>query len=359
MSSGGAEVKAPDRGAMYADLRILVTRGFLTMGLGVGGTRLVVRSLTKGDYDYLQDLVPLEAPDWTLWVAARSVWIVDGLDVLEGGSSAFWKIRKHLGGLPGEVTRALWDAQVRLYNRSTKASQYLPPFLYEEESRHLWATTARGVRPVPGALPGVSNPIQGSWVAYNVLEDERLLGEREWGTIRPLIGVQSQQAMKSILKADRERSEREASHREQVIEDAWKAFRGGGPTFAPNPHYKPKSGPKEVADLAEEMRRWVAGELDEHDQIVERYKQRVREAMAERKAVQEEALRTAAPRPEDVPPPRPILPGEDAPRKLNVRSIAAEGTGSESWARHLQTGVPRSLAQDLGSRHVALSEPEE
>lgn len=345
---------------MYEDLRVLVTRGFLSMGVTVGGVRLVIRSLVKGDYDYLQDLVPLDAPDWTLWVASRSVWLVDGLDALEGGSTAFWKLRKHLGSLPGEVTRALWDAQVRLYNRCTAASAYLVPFLYEEESRQLWATTARGARPVPGATPGVCNPLQSSWVAYNVLEDERLLGEREWGTIRPLIGVQSQQAMKSILKADRERAEKEASHREQVMLDAWAAFQGKkAATLDPNPDYRPKSGPKEVADLAEEMRRWVSGEMDEHDQIVERYKQRVRRAMEERREVHEEALRTAVARPEDVPPPRPILPGEDAPRKLNVRVIADEGKGSESWARHLQTGVPRGIAQDLKGRHVALSEPEE
>ena len=212
---------------MYGDLRVLLTRGFLSLRINLRGVSLVVRSLTSEDYQLLNEIVDIEGPDWPLWASARSMWLVDGLDTLEGGSGAFHMARRLLGSLPGEIPRTLWDLQVRLFERAQKAGGYLHPFFFEEESRQLWGSTARGMRPIPGQTPLQANSLQTAWVAYNVVEDERLEAERQWASIRPLIGLQSRQAMKGVVDADKARLEAEASRREQILQDAYKLFRGG------------------------------------------------------------------------------------------------------------------------------------
>lgn len=285
---------------MYGDLAQLLVPGFLTATVRVAGHSFSLRSLGPGDLARVSSIVPQSDPEWRLWVVAMSVWQADGILLLEdlarSPRAVFESLRRAPAGLAGQM----FGVCVGFFRRMQEANRYLESYLYEEESRRLWEGTRRGHHPLwsRSPLPGLNllgvNQFQASWIAWNQLEDERLEKEHAWSLAKVMVSLQSHKSYRQLESRDKSRLELQEESRRGVRELAWDRYRG----LASESDSRRDSSNRlrSPEELAEEMDRWVRGELDFHDQIVADYKQKVREQFDALEAQTSELQRLAAER---------------------------------------------------------------
>jgi len=272
------------REPMYDDLVPLVVPGFLTTTLRIGDLTLGLRSLSTNDTGLLRQFAKENGPDWPFYLAAASIWMIDGVPLLEGYPYTFKTAfdllkRSHLS-----VVRAIFAQALAFFQRMRKANLVFESFLYEEDSRRMWDSTNDGVHPIQqqAGIPGVErlgmNSFQSSWIQWNRKEDTKISDDYSWSLTKVLVSVQSGKSGKKLDEKDKTRIAGEKSRRSAVQDRAYYMWRG---LVSPDGEMKDSDvptvhQPRSAAELAEEMRRWVSGEKDFHDKVVEEYKDRVR-----------------------------------------------------------------------------------
>jgi hypothetical protein len=312
---------------MYEDLRQFLVPGFLTSTLALNGHTYGFRSLVPSDLWLVNQIARDTDPEWRVRLLAASLWMVDGVVLLDSPEAAAVTYRA-LCRSSSVVIREGFGTLVGFFRRWRDAQKYLESFLYEEESRRLWQGCRSGATPLWGrtSIPGLSrlgsNPVQSAWAAWNHLEDSRETQEYEWSLTKVHISLQSHKAAQNVEARDRSRLETERNRRRAVREEAELAWRGKD-----EERRRRRSstwGGASAKDLAEEMRRWVSGEMDAHDRIVAEYKERIR---SEKLAREAEAARWRA--------------AQEA-----RRSTTTESEARAAWVAY----TPEQLARHLPAR---------
>jgi hypothetical protein len=142
---------------------------------------------------------------------------------------------------------------------------------------------------IPG-LKGIgSNFIQRMWVAYNQMEDQRLQNQATWEGQKFVASAMAD--IKKVIERER-RFEQQEEDQRQSVRDLFfyraigilpKAdISGEARASTANPQ------DKTPADLTEEMRRWVTGDNDWHDAVVQDYKDRITALKEAREKAREE-----------------------------------------------------------------------
>lgn len=280
---------------MYEDLLPLLVPGFLTARMRVGSVRLGLRSLTSNDLSLLREVAKEGGPEWPLHLAAASVWMVNGIPLLEGYPYSHSIALNFLNGLHKSISRAIFAQALGFFRRMRLSNQCFESFLYEEDSRRLWKGTNNGTLPLwtQSGIPGLDrlglNPFQASWVQWNRSEDERHDDDFSWSLTKVLVSVQSSKSAKKLDGKDKVRADSEKSRRVEVQNLAYYKWLGlvdeEGKNLSDPSRYVHQ--PRTALELSEEMRRWVAGEKDFHDQVVDEYKNRVRSEFEAREAAKE------------------------------------------------------------------------
>ena len=284
-----------DRTAMYDDLARLLVPGFLSCSIEQDGHRFGVRSLSQGDLLYLRQFVRDGDVSWRLHLVAHSLWMVDGVPLL-GNPFSHRVSYDYLSRTNRPLFHAMLGAAYGFFSRMQEVNHYLEAYLYGDESRRLWKNTGSGLYPLHkmSPVPGIEslgvNQWQASWVAWNRLEDERDHQEYLWSNTKVLVSLQSHKGSESLSNRDRQRQQTEDERRGSVRERAEHRFRYGEPEEDSNkPPAETVQKARTNGELEEEMRRWISGDLDWHDQIVEDYKNRILEQQEERER-QKEAI---------------------------------------------------------------------
>jgi hypothetical protein len=361
-----------DRTAMYEDLIQILVPGFLSASIEQDGHRFTLRSLSQGDLQYLRQFARDDDPSWRIHIAAHSLWMVDGIPLL-GNPFAHRVAYDHLVRTNRPLLRAMMGAVYGFFSRMREVSHYLEAYLYEDDSRRLWKNTGSGMyplhklSPVPGLDALGLNQWQSSWVAWNRLEDERDHQEYLWSNTKVLVSLQSHKGYESLNNRDRQRHQTEEERRVAVQERAAHRFQYGPP------EEDPTKAPTETVrrartndELEEEMRRWVAGELDWHDQIVEDYKNRIREQQEERErqkeAIMAELKAQREQQERDLGVSKPVLRGITPEEMARIRQespttgakhIVEADPVSRTFDRYLRTTVqPGNLSVDAAGKIV-------
>lgn len=286
---------------MYADLQHLLIPGFLSTSVELEGHRFALRSLSQGDLNFLRQCVRDKDPAWRFHLVAHSLWMVDGISLLDAKGFAHKVALDHILRASRTLVRAMVGTAYGFYTRMQEAHQFLEAYLYEDESRRLWRGLGNGQYPLhtKSSIPGVEklglNPVQSSWVSWNRVEDDREVQDYTWSNTKVLVSLQSYKGYEKLQSRDQSREQNEEGRRQSVKDKARQRFLYG--PGAPTETYKGTSVQKSQTndELEGEMRRWVAGDLDDHDQIVEAYKNRIRDVQLERERQKEsflEELRT-------------------------------------------------------------------
>lgn len=286
---------------MYEDLTRLVVPGFLTARLKFGKLTLGVRSLSENDLSLLRVVAKEGGTDWPNQIAAASIWMVNGMPLLESHPYSIQIARELLTNSHKSVVRGVFSQAVSFFARMKEANRYFEAFLYEEESRRLWKGTNNGTFPIwtQSGLPGLDrlgmNSFQTSWTQWNRSEDDRDDDAYQWSLTKILVSVQSSKGAKKLDGKDKTRINAEKERRTQVQDRAYYRYVGaiddeGKETLHPAVQVHQ---PRSASELSEEMRRWVAGEQDFHDQVVADYKNRVKVKYEQREIDKDRAIQSA------------------------------------------------------------------
>ena len=380
---------------LYEDVETLISPGFLSHNVTVGSVRLAFRSLGPGDLFLLRSRLGYGSDnEWRMWAVASAVWVVDGI-VLLGHANAAACVTNVLRTLPSGALEKLFSVLAALFARHAKALHSVESFCYEGTSRYMWKTHGGHHPATHSGIEGTSslgsNGIQRMWTFFNTVEDQRLRDEMLWEGFKLTTSAQAPKGIKKIDERDKRVLQQEMDRRQELQDRFYYETLGlikpkGEETDGDAP--VAKLGSKSPDDLANEMYRWVVGEEDQHDTIVNAYKRQVTERYEQEKqdrekrraAIQREQNQTAESAtatalvgytPEQL---QEILKGRGAGAP-GVKQIMDEG-GSRDYlynrylerdpdsgvlkpeAGRLQPGEGRDLTETLANRRVPFTTEE-
>ena len=269
------------RRPIYQDVESLLSPGFLSHQVVVGGVSLSLRSLTQQDIFLLTHRIGLQAREraWKEWALAMSTWVIDGHLVL-GNQEVVHSIWETLNHLPAFTINTLFSILSGLFNRVGRAVSLVEAFCYEDHSRSMWRFSGKGTPThtsasgVPGTETLGLNAVQQVWWAFNMAEDDRDTWEEEWERAKFIASASAPKAIKKMAGKEQTRAASERDRRLRIIHDAyWKATGGQGDLLGGGIRVQQAVSRE---DLVDEMAKVRRGEKDWHDMVVEDYKDRIR-----------------------------------------------------------------------------------
>ena len=280
----------------YKDIEDLISPGFLTHPVEIGGVVFNLRSLNPGDLFMIRARVGDKYNlRWQTWVIASSIWMFNGYNLM-GEKNVAPRMFQMVERMPLVAHQLLFSLVLGLFARLDRAAEGLEAYMYEPKSRGLWGMLGKNQFQSSHGVWGAEvlgfNHIQRIWRAFNEIEDERLISERQWGGFKLVASSNSPKGVKKIDQADM-KSRQEEDSRRQTVMDRYYYYRIGlvdREGFIKGQERDTIgaqiTAPKTVEDLESEFTRWVSGEMDEHDRIVEAYKQGILAKRAQEEAEQ-------------------------------------------------------------------------
>jgi len=273
--------QAEQRRAIYDDVEELLIPGFLSQTVEAGGIQLSMKSLFPGEMYVLRNRLGRRITErlWREWAVATSTWMLDG-QVLLGDVNAAVRVREAIRSLPGPALDSLFSVFMSLRNRMHIAASRVEAYCYEDFGRATWRMTGRKSpsRDDVAGVPGVSslgmNHVQRLWVAYNLAEDDRQAWNLEWAAAKLIASASSPKGVKQLNQKDESDRNLENDRRQGVIRKAY--YQASGRQIDEEDGMVVRRAVS-ADELANEMERWARGEHDPHDQIIEAYKNKIRE----------------------------------------------------------------------------------
>lgn len=289
MQGALAQTTPEQRSPLYEDVEKLISPGFLSHTLTIGGMKLALRSLTPGDLFLLQSRVGKGREiDWKIWTLASSIWLMDGY-VLLGNVNAVPRIAAAFYHLPKSSQEILFSVMLGLFSRQSKAMDAIESYCYESGSRLQWKTYGGHLPKEHAGIQGVdslgSNHIQRMWAFFNDIEDQRHQDETLWNGFKLSVSPHSPDGVKKLDAHDTQKRQNELSRR-QAVHDRFFYTKTG--VIKPGQKedrkiYGVVVQPKTDEDLVDEMYRWVTGKEDAHDKAINDYKQKIQDRYEQEK----------------------------------------------------------------------------
>lgn len=334
------------RSPYYADVETLIDFGFLSHVLTVNNVAVSLRSLGPGDLFMLRHRVAIAGDDeWKGWMVASSLWMVNGHCLL-GNAEAVPRMMQLIRGLPKHIREILFSLAMGLFNRQSKAIESAEAFCYESSSRYKWKAFGKHLPAVHAGVSGVehigTNHVQRMWCFYNTIEDQRVTEDSSWEGFKLTTSPHAPKGVKKIDERDKQMRQQELDRRQEIQDRAYYVRRGLLQDIRRSESKKSKEdsfavGAKSADDLVDEMHRWVTGQDDLHDKIVNDYKQKVVTNYEQHKADQETraaALRAMQEQDSDMPV---ALVGY-TPEQL-AEIIRERGPGTVPGVRRVEGGM--------------------
>ena len=243
----------------FLEIREVLMLGYLRLPVKLGALNIVLGTPSLEDLNH-----SIEIPDATergAYIISHCIRLFRSKTVsLQDDVSAF-------EGLFYQIDRArflrLFYYSLRLFKKEQDALGNLEPFLYTRESRELWSKTKAKRFMGENAFPLPLNNMQTQWVSWNMEEDVRLERKQGWDQTMLVASAFNAKGVKHIRDKWYEQDEEIDRKRKEVL-DGYLAGRG----------VEKSKGAKESVDerLTREFAMWVSGEQDEHDKIVQSYK---------------------------------------------------------------------------------------
>lgn len=276
---------------VYADVEELLYPGFITETVMVAGVTVSLRSVYPSDQQLLRVRIPScrTSRDWKVLAVSNAAWEVDGHIVDFADMASRRRLADLFATMSQPVLDSLYAAVATLRVRVTDAAKVFEAYCYESSSRANWRMFGRRCpsRQSPSWVAGAgSNAIQRLWVSFNLFEDDRLQWENDWYAATTVAATMAHKWVQQIRTEEANRAKAETERRNEVIR------RAKNPEAAVA---EADTGMKVVRhrtneDLIEQMKRWQRGELDDHDLIVQGYKDGIRQRHEETRLAHERRM---------------------------------------------------------------------
>lgn len=261
---------------VYADVEALMYPGFITETVMADRITVSMRSTYPSDQHLLRVRIPScrTGRDWKILAVSNATWEVDGHIVSASDTATRRRLADLFAEVSAPVLDALYAAVATLRTRVTDAANVFEAYCYETQSRANWRMFGRrcpsGQAPSWVAGAG-SNSLQRLWVSFNLFEDDRLQWDNDWYAATTVAATMAHKWVQQIRTEEVNRAKAETERRNEVIRRAKN----------PEVEAEADTGMKVVRhrtneDLVEQMKRWQRGEFDDHDVIVQNYKDGIR-----------------------------------------------------------------------------------
>jgi hypothetical protein len=206
--------------------------------------------------------------------------MIDGWNIL-GERHAINTAYQSVCALPNQTVDSLFRIVLALMHKQNRLVEDLSFFLYEEDSRNLWyqardmglgTTRFCGV---PGVESTGLNTVQRIWKAYNEVEDARWTDRQSWQHAKLITSAAAPKAIQSLNNKEKAASDAEEERKLKELDNFY--YRKKGVLTEEDNKRDVVLAPTSPDELAEDMRKWVSGEWDDHDKIVHAYKTRIRD----------------------------------------------------------------------------------
>jgi len=251
----------------YAGIRSLILEGSIYKAFisEDHDLYLKIRNPNDSDLNWIYEYSPTHSWKREVGLISRCIHSINGR-VLKGDDGLYWLSDFMSSQCSRHLVRNLAIATVSLLEEVKKAQDYLEPFSYELESRNIWRNW-RAMSSVGEPLPMRLNDFQIYWASWNQLEDEKIATKTEWEQALLITSAFNSKGAKEIRSGWESNDAEEKQYREALMKDAHRGIVG---TVEQR---RSQARRNNFDDLREQMRKWVAGEEDEHDRIVREYKQ--------------------------------------------------------------------------------------
>ena len=278
------------RAPFYEDVETLILNGFLSHSLRLKDISISLRSLGPGDVMLLKARAASGLDeDWKVWTVASAIWMLDGYCLLDE-VHATPRLAKLVRQLPKHLREVLFSLVTGLFSRQGLALESTEAYCYESLSRFRWRSSGGHLPNMHSGIYGMdrlgTNYVQRMWTFFNRVEDTQLEDENLWEGFKLVTSSMSPKGVKKIDSHDKERKKAEHEHRQKVMDRHFYIRMGiikdqvdGGTNARP----LLGGGSKSADELVDEMKRWVTGEEDWHDQVVTEYKRKVSEKYEQEK----------------------------------------------------------------------------
>jgi hypothetical protein len=278
------------RSVYYRDIEDLIRPGFLSHSFSVKGVRLAMRSPCPSDAFMIRARAQFDLKrnyrslDWKIWTLATCTWLIDGYSVL-GETNHAVALYEVYRTLPKGMIEHLFCIYTGLYNRMMTALKAVESYSLEDISRRRWKSL-HGSSPSDESYSGVRgtrfigmNLAQELWVALNTYEDMRLDGLNNWYQRRAAMAPHlTKKSWEHLTSKDKSDARNLREDRDQIKDLFY--YRSMGVIGWKEEVSTVKDAlilkRKTTKDLQREMYQWVAGEKDEHDLAIDRYKENIR-----------------------------------------------------------------------------------
>jgi len=298
---------------LLEDTESLITPGFLSERITVGDLTFNIRSPFPSDYFLLENAFSVQKDavaqrNWSIAMVARLVWLIDGFPYFNTPGKELM-FREVLNSLPRGAFDALFYCVLGLIRRMSKAQENILYFLFEDRSRDLWRGLGSGP-PNLDTLTGMTgleglglNASQKVWLAWNYAEDQRIRDEFNWTLTKQTIAPHAPKAVERMNKQEKQKEELRLQDRAKksdewyykatgVLDEDGKLITKDGSVV--DPYVGDQVSMAYTSDeLADEMRRWVTGDMDFHDKVVAEYKDQIKERMLQERSARDQAMAEA------------------------------------------------------------------
>ena len=269
------ETTEQQRTPYYSDIRELLNPGFIAHPVDVNGTSVLLRSLGPGDFFLLRHraATSLKNKTWKNWTLAMAIWMIDG-QILLGDQSNIYRLYQMCQAIPKNVRDDMFSVFTGLMNRVDISLKRMESYLYETESRYIWKS--EGTRMFEaGVIPGIPklgmNPVQKLWTFFNDLEDDQDTKRHDWATAKFLMSAHAPKGIKKLNASDDKHAQTEKVRRQRVLDLMFYQAEGlvldeeGNSLVGPIHSLQTVNT---VEEMEAEMRSWVEGNRDFHDEVV-------------------------------------------------------------------------------------------
>ncbi len=248
----------------YRDLRQVIEHGFLSFKIKIHHRYIAFRTPTLKDLEIVEShtLKPMK----DLILMARCVYSIGYVQI--DHNRDFYKIIDLIKNMPLACFNKILMYLYFYLNKLRNAGTLLEGFCYEKESRQLWKIWLSKNKFNKPIIDGDFDTLQIAWIIWNESEDQKTIEDAQWQ--RSLFVASAMASgVDKIKKKWKEQEDLENKRRELVKK------------YARMGKVMPKENAPMLLDenekLIEDMRKWLAGEEDEHDKAVREFKESMRE----------------------------------------------------------------------------------
>jgi len=250
----------------YVNVRQQIERGYLPLIISSSNTHLRLKNPDEKDFEWSSEVA--HKVSWRQDIALISICVVSiNGHMIEERERL--EVLRYLEDISVSAKRHIFIRLLRHIEDARASYDYLEPFCYEDQSRYLWRSWKANQRFSNYRFDRLSS-MQINWVLWNETEDERISQKEEWDRT-----FFSASAMNSSVPKIKDKwvnaDKQEAEYREKIMEGA----RTGNLNKVEEAKDEIRKK-KSYDDLRGEMTSWVKGEEDEHDRIVNEYKETMR-----------------------------------------------------------------------------------